>query len=686
MKKQFRKILSLALIAVLSLTVFLPVQTVAAEEIQKEYVQSLSFDFEGETRPSQFTGGTIVADPISDFYNDKVLRKETSDIGLSGILEAGKTYKVKFYFYAENTAEQATSKWFAITANTWNSETEKFEWVNTSGSGYLKQWNAGSYELNKWNVAEFTIAIEKDRSNITFKTDGVVFYFDNFEISVVSENGNTAEVQTYDFDNVNFKAYSDKAKNSIEMIAINGKKNSVTKLSPTSSAMAKINVELDYALQTGKYYKLSFDYKGTAQMRLLHNFGAWANLVAIDAIKENAPNTSNDSLYTSGDGWKKYDTVFYTEQASTHLYFLLAQQTDTDFYIDNIKLEMCDAEGSTVTAFPVKHKVDFEDAYLDSLNGVSADSGYTLAADPINPSNTVLKHTGGYGSFFVQDARLKADHEYTITYDYYVPTQSDSDPGIRNNLRTNLGAKITPDNGWTNTWSSKDVWKQWTGTITTANDGAFFQLYVLREIYIDNIVIRDITPDSYYSDYEDEEIFFESDTSRTDVTYEQDDTYGKVAKITYAPVSALGGFTKFPVKLKDGEAYKVTFTYKTSAWATVHYSAKSVASQWSIDSKNWKTVTYYVTGTGDDDYFGFRCNNASEPLNIWIAEVQIERKTATNDLNADGVSDWTDLSLLRTYLLGGRNDLKFFEKFTEQDGVEGVDICDLVALCQAINA
>lgn len=688
MKKLLFKIISIAL--TLSLCcVFLPTNVFAAE-----YITNLSYDFNDLTNlPNEIKSGVIVDDPaISDGFIGKSVKVEggngrlTLNTNLS--LKADRTYKFKFYLYPTNSA------WYGIVSNVWSAEKNDFVWDSSIGN--IAQQGSGTPRLPNltagvWNLVEFTYTPTIDRGAIFFNFGSLgAYYVDDLEITDVTDktNQNTSVRQSYDFDNTNFKAYSDKLNNSIQLAAVNGEKNSVLKLAPTASAQAKINVELDYSLETGNYYKLSFDYKGTAKMRILHNFGAWANLASVDVVKEEGPNSGYDAYFNSSNAWIKYDTIFYTEQASTHLYLLLVAQADTEILIDNIKIEKCDTNGTADTIFPSKYVVDFEDETTDVL-GVSPDSGFNFSADPKNENNRVLKHTGAYGSFFIPEARLKEGHDYVITYDYYVPTQTATDPSIRNTLRNRLGAKISPDYGWTNTWSNKDVWKKMTVKISNASTGAFFHLYILREVYIDNIVIRDLTPDIYTTDYEDEEILNEDDTNRTEVTYVNDADYGKVAQISYQPVVGLGGYTKFPVRLKDGEAYKVTFTYKTDGWATVHYASKTTPAVWALSATSkWKTTTYYITGTGDADYFGFRCNNATDVLNLQIANVIIERQTynTTTDINYDGASNATDVSLLRSYLLNGPNDLKFFEKYTEQNGIDGVDIRDLVSLNNAVSA
>ncbi len=679
MKKLLFKFISIALTLALC-CVFLPTQVLAEEFMP---IPNLYLDFECES-VSDITGGAIMADPTNNGFTDNVYKVNGGTrlyLNAKYKFESGKTYRFDFLIFATNKS------WLTIASDGWNNETQMFDWNN---GGNIKSITT---KAGVWESISFEFEMTNSRKDLFFNTNSEIgeYYVDNFKITDVTNgttNNNTAVNQSYDFDNTNFKAYSDKLNNSIQMAAVDGEKNSVLKLTPTASAQAKVNVELDYSLETGNYYKLSFDYKGAAKMRILHNFGAWANLATVDVVKEEGPNSGYDAYFNSSDAWIKYDTVFYTEQASTHLYFLLIAQDDTEILIDNIKIEKCNVDGSAENVFPSKYAIDFEDDTIDIL-GVSSDSGFTFAADPENTNNRVLKHTGAYGSFFVPEARLKAGHDYIITYDYYVPTQTATDPSIRNTLRNRLGAKISPDYGWTNTWSNKDIWKKNTVNISNASDGDFFHLYILRDIYIDNVVIRDLTPDIYTTDYEDEEIFNEDDTNRTEVTYINDADYGKVAQISYQPIVGLGGYTKFPVRLKDGEAYKVTFTYKTDGWATVHYASKETPAVWALSvTSNWKTATYYITGTGDSDYFGFRCNNATDVLNLQIANVTIERQTyfTTTDINNDGASNATDVSLLRSYLLNGRNDLKFFEKYTEQNGIDGVDIRDLVSLNNALSS
>lgn len=683
MKKQFLKFISLAL-AVALCCVFLSINILAETKMEGEANEAtnLFLDFQGESRPSEITGtSTVVADPVSEFSNDKVLMKSgNKDIIVNYVFKASSTYKIKFDYFME-VADDESLPWIDMKVNTWNGE--EFVWDPSLGS--VKGW--GSYTANQWNHIEFTYAPDSDKSPLMFKHyTANTMYIDNLSISETSasvSNGNTAVSQSYDFDNVDFNEYSTTKKCVTGVVAVDGKKNFAKNFDGTNGD-SEIIVKLDYPLIEGKYYKLSYDYKGSSAMCVYQSLNGLANRTdacPTDILVDNGDSSIyNYILRDSVDNWRTYDTIFYAKQTSNYI-GILVPSGKPSISIDNIKIEECDANTSTVTAFPLKYKVDFENITLDSL-GVSSNADFEIVSDPVNSENKVLKHSATVRSaIFVQEARLIAGHDYEITYEFFTPDKSKA-PSIRHILRGKDGAKsYTSD--YVATWSEENVWVKQTYNLT-AEGGEFLQLYLDNNTggvgYIDNIIIRDLTPDSYSTNYEDEEIFIEEDTTRTAVTYENDDVYGKVAKITYAPKANLGGYTKFPVKLKDSEAYKITLTYKTSAWATVHYAAKAEAPKWSIDSRDWKTVTYYVTGTGDNDYFGFKCNNATEDLNIWVADVSIERKTVSTDLNADGLSDKTDVSLLRDYLLNGRNDLKMFEKFTEQNGIDGVDIRDLVAL------
>lgn len=692
MKKHFLKLISLALALALC-CVFLPTHALAAENIT-----NLSFDFNDlATLPGEIISGTIVDDPAAGigFTGKSVMVNAGSRFNFNSnlALQSGRTYKFKFYLYP------TIADWYGIVSNVWSAEQNNFVWNGSVGT--IAQKDSGSPRLpdltaGVWNLVEFTYTPDIDRAGMFFNFVNLgVYYIDDLEITDITNNQNTAVSQRYDFDHENFVDDSGSAYTSTSIVDRNGQKSKVRVINPTGGN-GIINAKLGYPIESGKYYKLTYDYKGTTELRVLHCMGEWSatTMFNTDAINENGSTRDNGYKLDSGTGWKTYDTIFYAEQASTHLYFMIANG-GAQIMLDNITLVQCDASGSETTAFPAKHVVDFDDDSIDSLNGVASNSNYSIVSDPYNSQNgnKVLKHTGGYSAFYIPEIRLLSGHEYLVTYDFYYPVYDSANNGIRLGLKAYNGTKSSSSTtvvsgGWaTFSADGTEKWHHVTKRITNANGGDFIQLFVKSEIYIDNIVIRDLTPDKYASDYEDEEIFYEDETSRTEVTYVQDDEYGKVAQISYSPVSGLGGYTKFPVRLKDGEAYKVTFTYKTDGWATVHYASKTTPALWALSATStWKTATYYVTGTGNADYFGFRCNNATDVLNIQIANVTIERQTyaATTDINADGVSNTTDFALLRSYLLTGCNDLKFFEKYTEQNGVSGVDICDLVAMNIAV--
>lgn len=552
-------------------------------------------------------------------------------------MKSGKTYSVVFK-YKSKTVGTNTTNWFRTMF--------QHDTTNLTPSGSVS-----------WNIVTKSYTPSQDVTYIRFdSTVAVDVYLADFAIY---ENTNTAASQIYDFDRIGFSAAVETAKYSIKDVENN-------KALCLPEAAAKLDAKLDYALTAGKVYKLSFDYKGSSNLRLMPNSGAWGNqkYSAVYTL------TTDQSKQYSSTEWTKAEIVFYAQYNSTHLYFY-ADAAD-NFLIDNLAIEEVD-ECVTTENF-------------DDENETSAFSGYSIVTDPTGADNKVLKCTStGYSTYSFPNVRFIEGHTYYVSFDYYVGSAFCYEVRTANN-------KDAAARTWPNT-ASKNEWKRVCVEIKPKEEsygGAFAILsrYVAADgyNYFDNFYIADVTnllaAESKDFDFEKEnQIFYENVGS--DVTFENDSEHGRVANIKFTQGSDVNASKiKAPFTLKENVTYKLTVTYKSDAWVGISWADKDSAGKLGdhgfSTSNEWITETRYVTGANDMPYF-FVVKPGAD-TNITLANITITPAGELNDVNGDGELNARDITLMRNRVLWARDDSKMFEKYADNNSDGTVDIRDLVTL------
>ncbi len=554
-------------------------------------------------------------------------------------MKSGKTYSIVFK-YKSNAVVAGTNNWFRVM---FQSDTS----TNLVGTG-----NAN------WTIVTKSYTPSQDVTYIRFdSTLAVNVCLSEF---AVFENTNTAVSQTYDFDKVGFSSAVETAKYSIKDVENN-------KVLCLPEAGAKLDAKLDHALTVGKLYKLSFDYKGTSNLRLMPNSGGWAK-ERYSAIYTISADTYKK--YESAD-WTHIDIIFYARYASTHMYFY-ADAAD-NFLIDNFKIEETVNDDAVIE--------DFE-----GENATSAFGGYSVVDDPTGAENKVIKTTGtGYSTYSFPDVRFLEGHTYYVSFDYYAGSPFCYE--VRTAANGDAAARTWPG------VAEKNVWKRVYKVITPSEEsygGAFAILsrYVAADgyNYFDNFYVADITDllaaESADFDFEKEnQIFYENVGG--DVTFENDAEYGRVANIKFNKGSDVSSSKiKVPVTLKENVTYKVDITYKADAWTGISWADKDNAGKLGDHGINflneWSTETRYVTGANDMLYF-FVVQPEME-TNITIANITVTPAGGLEDINGDGELNAFDITLMRNRILGARDDSKLFEKYADNNADTVVDIRDLVTL------
>jgi len=382
------------------------------------------------------------------------------------------------------------------------------------------------------------------------------------------------------------------------------------------------------------------------------------------------------------------DTVTFS--ASADIGYMFAGWKDEEGNIVSYDSAYTVTVNSDLTLTPVFEifkavKVDFENGAIPA--GITT---VTLAENAGNGDYSV-KHTaaGGYENVRFKNVKFISGHTYAISFDY----KADSSVAAKNNYWMRLEVKSAADTDVTNNGglvtaaANYDKWLTAGWIYTATEDGQYFSILLSDELYFDNIKIIDITgTEEYTEDFTDNTDFalIDLESALVDVDYVEDEELGKtVAAITYSRGSA-GGFdadVALPFTLEDGVTYRIRLTYKSegtpNGWHCYSFDGKNAhGSAVGINSAEWTTADWYITGSADQQKLYIGTNAASAVL--YISSISVDIEKGKGDINNDGTVLADDLVLLRKILIKAEVDAFLTAADANEDGE--TDIRDLVRL------
>ena len=664
---KFLKLISLALTVALLVAVAVPTLVTSAEDTTPAYVKELAITFEdGEkhttashvvTSDNEGVNGSKCIDITGDNKNNKKVFFNDS------LMKAGVTYFVSFNYKCYQPGTNDNWAWFRP--------------IQDDGAtcGTDASYSQTSYDSStQWRTFSQKVTPNKDTKFGIITQDG--FYVDNFYVVEMSTE-NTATKQTYTFD-----THSMPVKSSVSAsVVVTEKGGSLTGALELNGANAnntrnpEIYMDLDFDLTIDKWYKISYDYKGKGELRIVPNNGSWGGqMYSIEAF-DNYNN--GNSINTNGE-WHHNEAVFKAKYASSHILFLMLKNNEK-LYIDNFVVE----EYTPVESFTM----DFE-------NNDYGYNNYSMAADPLDETgkNRVLKCgnsdtvSGDYKTFYLPTMRLQKDRVYEISFKYYGGTS------FRRDIRTSTGAESR--NAWIT--PSTTEWKTATYCITIREneDMGMIAIHCESTTYFDDFVIRDVTntsTDSDKLDFSSETGMLLNHTENTTVTKVQDEQRETiVTKLTFnQSCNTDNGVVSLPFLLGSGKTYIVNMTYKSDVWVAMQWAEKvdsyedrvlALNSNPLSPTSKWTTVTRYVTGKGTE-FDTIHFYSALGGGNLYIADVTITEVTADGGLNGDDAIDAKDYKLMRNRIFSAkRDDAAMFEKYADQNGDSTVDVLDMVLL------
>lgn len=466
---------------------------------------------------------------------------------------------------------------------------------------------------------------------------------------VFAKDTNSAARQAYDFDKLVPTISSASSIASVK--GRNGATTNALKVWNDPKNNRDHYVHLAYPLIDGKQYKLSYDYKGTARA------GSWICVTGYsDAQNTEIGGDLGSYNRFASDIWQHHETVFTASGALAKLHFFTPSweaqdKTNGDtVYFDNIVIEEYTPGSDN---FFKSYEEDFESG--EKLAGASLLNlpVATVKDDPtgVNGKSLALSNSG-YTNYDLAAYRFQAGHTYIMAMDVYTPGETAHAFSMEIKNGDNTYAKR--QHSWIT--GPAGSWKSEYRTYTATADNQFISLFVNKEVYIDNFKLIDITNDKdYREDFANPDSVTLLDDVSANVTYENDANLGKtVAVITY-PAAANINSNKIliPYRLQDGVKYRVRVTYTATAWCCPSFNGevqggKGITGDYST---SWVTQDWYVTGSGDNDFFGFTSNQSSAVLKI--SDIKIEKMSGkAGDLDNNDVLSAIDLTLLRKHLLG----------------------------------
>jgi len=602
-------------------------------------------------------------------------------IKLAFELENGKSYKLSYSYKGTGKVMPYVS----IAGDLWNSRL------------MLETPNQISFSSDVWTTRSAVFTADKAINALNFCSIADAdyagtLYIDNIVIEEVTLIVNTAEKQTYDFDLSNPTISGNSA---LETVTGNdGNYTNALKVTGISTNNNYHMITLDYPLEAGKRYKVSYDYKGSAHVRLYAYTSSNTN-TGWDTRKNTEEIGGTDTAYYFiSDKWERHEAVFTAENEYGWISFWvpsweLIDSTNGDLvYFDNIVIEEYTATES--------YEEDFEDGTTFDGAGLKTKPISSIVTDPLNTSNYSLKlSASSYTAYHIAMPRLVSGHTYIISMDTYNPSANSFRIDICNSNASYAIEAYT----WITT--PTDNWKKSVITYTATANDQFISLFIRDQVHIDNFKLIDITnklnnTENYSEDFSntDDTTFIQSGFSS--IEYITDEELGKnVAVVTFNGTSAGNyGWVKVPYYMQNGVEYRVKMTYKSTAWVAPYINGGIDGNQGAGATDEWINGYWYITGKNDTDYFAFGTNAST--ATVQIASIEIEKLTLIEgDINNDGEVLANDLVLLTKYLLdvkdeeifaGKKNDTTVYSTGNadiKEDGV--VNILDFIRLKKTVS-
>lgn len=407
------------------------------------------------------------------------------------------------------------------------------------------------------------------------------------------------------------------------------------------------DLTLDYELQKGQTYKLTFDYKGTGKLWMFNYLNN-----AYDVMS---------ACELSSETWAKHELTFEAKITTNKFTIRNAFGAGNTHYVDNVcitKVEKREPEpnGLDNITFESFDGTDQKTAYP---SGVTVKNGATIAADPVQSHGKYsLKnnwHDNNSGIIKIEYP-LEQKHIYEITLDYYFE---------------NHAGQYAKYNPWFILYADRvkgmgdhydatyDTWKTITITFTSDKDYSYYELIANTvDAYFDNIQIKDVTP-------EDTEIDLKK---LGNLTFDSFDGTNQVSAFPYGSqamsgakvVASPGGRTGYSLKnsyhtsnngilkveypLEANHTYEITLDYYFDAndgthaekdyvpWFTLFaFNAKKEEScyggTWNPNYGTWKTVTIIYAPTQDMAYFKLIANK----VNGYFDNIKVKDTTLSQE-------------------------------------------------------
>ncbi len=667
----FSKMLSLVLVVALMLTTVLSAGVIASADSSVVSAKAL-IDFEGGAVPSNITGSgfAISSDVARGGYSlahmsgDSNVKWFLNDYGFA----AGKTYIISGEYYVSSAVAESVTEaayaWFNLSENNTTS-------IETKAGGSLDTWLTFEIEYNcsADNASINFMVLAKD----TIYFDNIHIYekgaYDSDKLPLVTDLSNittagTVPVLTKGNVTVTYQQDADEG--------------TVAAIGNISKGYNSTNeVFIPYNLKANTTYSLQIKYKLPAAVG---SGGAWTR------IRVNGAEITSPVLDSTA--WVTYSTTF-TTNATADQKVIFSSTTGGALWISSIILKEVKATTNTAEyqAYDFDN-IDFSANALNSQLPSLAIVGDTLAYDFTLGDVTSRQSNGKL------DAALVAGNVYKLSYDYkgagavrFIPNNG----AWANNM---YSVEQTMNNYGSNlTLAQSDSWTTHTTVfVAQANSTHLFMVnYGTAELYIDNVIIEDVSSqynlDKYVNDFEgaENQNLIEQTPANTDVTYETDEEYGTVAKITFSAYAA-NHRVRIPVfTLVPGETYRIKVTYKSEGWIANAYTYNALDGSYGYGASGetwdeWVEQYFYYTPTTYDS-FGFGTVTAEVPATLWLAEVEIEKVSGVlGDLDNSTEVDPYDLILMKKWLIGSIGGYDMFDYAVDVTEDGKVDIIDFIRI------
>lgn len=675
--KAFSKILSLALVMALMLTTIMSAFSVTASAEESVIANKYYTNFEEGVLPDgqSATSDFAITDEVA--WGGYSLKHTGRASGVSNYnitnlgLKSGTTYIISGYLYVvdPDVTGASTYSWFSV----WelNGQNE----IGTVGNKSSGVWHKFEIEYN-CTLDDATIRFNAAKSTCYF--DNIHVYekgaYDKLPLTTDFSDAETAStvpvLPGVTTSTVNYEYNAELGKNVL-----------VGTVSASNSGWTS-EFQIPYTLKAGVTYNLKVKYTSDIWMACSFN-----------GMQEHFAN------YDVVSNWKVLDAEF-TPTADGQTIKLYSDNNNNTGRVCFDYIVLKEVAENTNTASKQVYdfdNVDFSANTLTANISTLAIVGDTFARDFSVPGSKTESN-------FKLDFALTAGKVYKLSYDYKGAGAVRFIPNNGSWGQSMYSVEQEFDNYQNNlTLAAAEDWTTHTTVFTAADSSTYLWIANFTAgstLYFDNITIEDVSDEydlnNYVNDFEDEgdRWLIEKAPSFTDVTYETDEKYGTVAKISYSGTSANGiRRVSVPIfNLLAGEKYRIKVTYKSNGWIANTFETNTLISDHGYGAPNvtmedWKEQYFYYTPETACS-FGFGTNQAD--VTIWIAEIAIEKVSGVlGDLDNTGVVDSADLVVIRQWLMGkigGYNMFDYAIDITEDGSKNLKDLVRMKRILAGVGA